>query len=176
MNYPTPLLKIISREGTGGIISPEFHDDIPNMVSIYNGFILTGVIGTRYPGLVSIRGGIKFAINSEDLDRRTSIDLPIIYPRIQTYYEGCGLEYGMNFNTKCFSKTFNSKLFTEADIQVFHFPGADENFHVETSLNFAFIHKKTEYSAGVKLIYGEYPFGTQWHLLPMFDIVWRWGK
>ncbi len=29
-----------------------------------------------------------------------------------------------------------------------------------------------------KLSYGEYPFGTQWHLLgPLVDIVWAWqGK
>jgi hypothetical protein len=48
---------------------------------------------------------------------------------------------------------------------------------------FAFEHKnlltwalsgRTDIQVGYKLIYGEYPFGGQWHLLPLLDILWRW--
>ena len=29
---------------------------------------------------------------------------------------------------------------------------------------------------GYKACYGEYPFGTQWHLLaPLLDVQWGWG-
>ncbi|MEE8409784.1 MAG: hypothetical protein V3T05_09280, partial [Myxococcota bacterium] len=28
---------------------------------------------------------------------------------------------------------------------------------------------------GYKLVYGEYPFGTQWHLLPLLDFQWAFN-
>jgi hypothetical protein len=48
---------------------------------------------------------------------------------------------------------------------------------------FAFEHKnlltwalsnRMDIQIGYKLIFGEYPFGVQWHLFPLLDILWRW--
>jgi hypothetical protein len=177
--YPTPVLKLFSREGTGGLISPEFHDDIPNMFSVYNGFRYNRIIYVNgYLGLVSVTGGIRFAVNSGDLDSRTSIDLPYIYQRMQVYYEKWGLQYGLGFYFPIYPANLSQKqkLYAETDIKIFHFPGAEENLHTEIYLNLCYKHKRTEYSIGGKLIFGEYPFGKQTHLLPMLDVVWYFGK
>ncbi len=165
--YPTPLLKMISREGTGGIIAEEFKDDIPHMFSFYNGILLSKQICRQY--YITFKTGIKISLNSNDLDTRTSIDLPLIYPRLQPFYDGYGLQYGINITGNIIKK-----LYVDSNLELFHFPDSDENYAVE--YNNLFIWQKSQkfqVSAGFKLIYGQYPFGSQLHLLPMFDMKWK---
>jgi hypothetical protein len=165
--YPTPLLRTISREGVGGIISPEFH--IPHIVSIYNEVLLTRELTKNY--LITGKFGLSFAIKSADLDKRTTIDLPLIFPRLNVFYHGYGFRSGFDILGKI-SKRWNFVM----DSDVFYYPGAEQDF--------AFEHKglilwnkslRFQLCFGYKLVYGEYPFGTQWHLLaPIFDLQWAW--
>jgi len=162
INYPTILMNLISREGTGGIISPEF--EIPHMISIYNGVILSKPLGNYH--LITVKAGFNFAIKFGDLDKRTTIDLPLVFPRLNVFYNGYGFRSGCDLKGKIFKKWYYL-----ADVDIFYFPGAAENF--------AFEHKgliqwnkskKFQLCVGYKLSYGNYPFGSQWHLLPAFDI------
>ncbi len=168
--YPTPLLRTISREGTGGIISPEFH--IPHLVSIYNGVLVSKPIANGH--LFTGKAGFCVAFKSGELDERTTIDLPLVFPRLNVFYQGYGFRSGFNLEGKLFSR-WNYLV----DADVFYYPSAEEKM--------AFEHKglllwtKSQWFQlcfGYKLTYGEYPFGTQWHLLgPIFDLQWAWqGK
>lgn len=168
--YPTPLLRTIAREGTGGIISPEF--DIPHLVSIYNEVLISKLIAKGH--LITGKAGFCVAIESDELNDRTTIDLPLVFPRLNVFYQGYGFRGGCNLEGKLVRR-WNYL----ADVDVFYYPGADEAM--------AFEHKglllwtksqRFQLCFGYKLTYGEYPFGTQWHLLgPLFDLVWAWqGK
>jgi len=165
--YPTPLLKMISREGTGGIIAEEFKDDFPQMFSLYNGILISKQVNDKH--LVTLKTGVKFAINSGDLDSRTSIDLPLVFQRLQVFHEGFGLQYGFNVVAH-----IKGNFYSDANFEIFHFPGSDENLAIEYSSMYSWMKSdKTQLSLGFKVIWGNYPFGSQTHLLPMFDIKWK---
>ena len=165
--YPTPLLKMIAREGTGGIIAKEFKDDIPQMFSLYNGVLVSKQTDSKH--IVTLKAGFKFAITSGDLDDRTTIDLPLVYPRLQPFYEGFGLDYGVNVTANIVRN-----FYTDTQFELFHFPGSDENLAFEYSTLYSWRKSSGfQISGGFKAIYGKYPFGSQWRLLPMFDMKWR---
>ena len=66
------------------LISPQFH--IPEMVSIYGELI--GTNGLPSQGVLTIRGGLGFGLGGNKLSNDSTIDLPIIYPRLSIYYNG----------------------------------------------------------------------------------------
>lgn len=168
--YPTPLLKMIAREGTGGIIAHEFKDDIPHMFSLYNGLLISKKLNSKQ--IITLKGGVKFAINSGDLDSRTTIDLPLVYPRLQVFYEGFGFQYGGTITARMYKH-----FYSDTNFEIFHFPGSEENLSVEFSTMYSWMKdSKIKVSAGYKFIYGQYPFGSQWHMLPMFDINWKFFR
>ncbi len=164
MTYPTPLLRIISRKGTDGIISPEF--DIPQMISLRNEVLLTRKFKPSF--LITGKAGLTLAVTSDELDERTTIDLPIIFPRLGVYYDGYAVNFGLDVGGD-----LNPRFSYLTDVDIFLLPGADEYFAFEhKSLIIWNKSKKLQIMFGYKLVYGEYPFGTQWHLLPLFDIQW----
>jgi len=165
ITYPTLLLRTISKEGIGGLISPEFV--IPHIVSIYNEIIVSKQISAKH--LLSFKAGIAFALKSAALDERTTIDLPVIFPRTAAHYHDYNFRFGSDLQGKFFRR-WNYV----GDADLFYMPSGEENF--------AFEHKglllwnkseRFQLCIGYKLVYGEYPFGRQWHLLlPMLDLQW----
>jgi len=165
--YPTPLLRLLARKGIGGIISPEFK--IPSLLGLYNGIIISKSMPANQ--IVSWKLGINIGLKSAQLDDRTTIDLPLVYPRLMPFYHGYGIRIGGDYR-----KNYNQRISLLIDYDVFMFPGASEGFAVENkSLFFWYSSERTQFSIGYKLIYGKYPFGSQWHLLfPIFNIQRAW--
>ena len=154
----------------GGIITndPDI-SKIPHMISSKNEVLVSRWVGNSI--LVTGKAGIVIAIKTGDLDTRTTIDLPIVFPRLGVYYNGYGFNAGadiLNRLTKRINLLFDTDLF--------FLPGFKEG-------DFAFEHKGLLYwnkssrfqvCLGYKLVYGKYPFGTHWHLLPLLDF--QWGR
>ena len=164
ITYPTPLLRTISRKGTGGIISPEF--DIPQMFSLRNEVLLTRKFSPSF--LITGKAGLTLAVTSDELDERTTIDLPLVFPRLGVFYNGYAVNFGLDVGGD-----LTSRFAYLTDVDIFLLPGADENFAFEhKSLIIWNKSKKFQMMLGYKLVFGEYPFGKQWHLLPLFDMQW----
>ncbi len=165
--YPTPLLRLLAREGTGGFISPEFH--IPHMASFYNEVLMSREISVKL--ILTGKVGFSFALKSGDLDDRSTIDLPVVFPRLAVYYHDVGFRSGIAGEGNLWRRWFYS-----ADADVFFTPGGDENIAFEQKAFLKWIKSDGfQFSLGYGLMYGEYPFGTQWHLLgPLFDVKWAW--
>jgi len=162
--YPTPLLRTITREGTGGIISPEF--DIPPILTTRQEILITREFGRR--SLLTAKAGLALALVMGELDSRTSIDLPLVFPRMAVYYNKWGINLGVDLLRK-----MNRKLYYLLDVDLHLFPGAEETLAVEHKGMIIWRkHELFSIMAGYKLSYGEYPFGTQAHLLPVIDLVW----
>lgn len=162
LTYPTPLLRIVSREGTGGLISPEF--EIPHMVEFYNELLVSRVI----TGLHMITGkvGFSLAAKSDELDPRALIDYPLAYHRMAVYLHGYGMRFGIDFQGPISGDFY---YVIDGDYQVI--PGVDYNKAFESK---GMIHWRfsdySELCIGYKLIYGEYPYGNEWNLfLPAID-------
>ncbi len=160
--YPTPLLRTLSRKGTGGLISPEF--TIPHMISLYNGILLSKQLTERL--LFTHKTGVSIALKNGSLDERTTIDLPLAFPRLAVYYNGYGFIVGDDLHIK-----ISSKWLCLIDGDIFFYPGAQDNFAFEHKGLFLWNKSdRIQFSIGYKLVYGEYPFGKQWHCWGLFLI------
>jgi hypothetical protein len=167
--YPTVLLRALSREGTGGIISPEFN--IPHMLAFNNEILCSRAFTNGY--LITGKAGVSLATKFGGLDERTTIDLPLVYNRLLVFYHG----YQLRFGAEMQGRIYNGWHYM-VDGDYYWIPGTDHNK--------AFEHKgmilwrksnQTELSLGYKLSYGYYPFGNQWHLLlPLLDIQKAWQR
>lgn len=168
LTYPTPLLRLLSRKGIGGLISPEF--SIPQLVSIYNEVLVSKPIAESI--LATANAGICFAIKSGALDDRTTIDLPVVFPRLNVYYAGYGFHGGTDLRVNVYRRWG-----LQATAGAFYYPAADEQFAFEQKgLLLWNKNRRFQLCLGYQLTYGEYPFGTQWHLfIPEFDLSWGWG-
>ncbi len=159
--YPTPFLKLLKRKGTGGFISPQFR--IPFLLAIYNGFIASRPLGNKT--MVSAKAGFEFALKSSTLDRNSSIDLPLIYPRLAPFYDDFMLETGLDITGPIY-KSIGYDIQTD---QFFSFK-TNERLFLEHGIFATYTKRmKLRVEAGIKLCYGRYPFGSQWHLLPALD-------
>jgi len=165
--YPTWLLRILAREGTGGIISPEF--DIPHMAAVYNEIIISKEILSHF--MLSGTAGLEFSVKSGKLDSRTSIDLPLIYPRMQVYYHHYGFRAGIHLQAELYQS-----FWLESDGNFFISPPADEGLAFEHKMMLNWLKNSSwQFNLGYKLVYGEYLFGTQWHLfVPLIDVQYAW--
>lgn len=170
---PTPVMNIFAMSGTGGLISPEFK--IPVMFSIKNGIISTWRLNDRHK--ITAEALIKFAVLNSKLQPGSSIDLPVISPRNAVYYKNVGLEAALT-NEGVFTGRFDYY----SRLQAYLFPAGKKIYKEEYGSTSRFfgeytamvgwnISDKFKLGAGGRLCYGEYPFGTQWHLLPMLDFV-----
>ena len=178
--YPTPLLRKLRVKGfgsqtladmdVGGIISgdPDI-PQIPHMFSSRNEILMSRSFGNST--LVTGKAGFILAVKTGELDKRTTIDLPIIFPRLGVYYNG----YGVNMGADILKKA-TKRIDFLIDTDIFFLPGLNEG-------NVAFEHKglfvwnkssRFQLALGYKLVFGKYPFGTQWHLLPLLDF--QWGR
>ena len=173
ISSPTPVMKLVAAEGTGGLISPEF--DIPFMLSVKNGLISTWHVGTIHR--MSAELNVKVALFNSKLLPGSSIDLPVISPRNAVYYKNAGLNLGLVAEGVLLKKT---DYYT--GVQLFLFPFEDNEYKEEypetgqyfgewTTMIFYNTGTSFKIGAGTRLCYGDYPFGTQWHLLPQLDFV-----
>ncbi len=167
--YPTILMRLLAREGTGGIISPEF--TIPHMVAFTNEALLTRLITKGHS--VTAKVGLALCLfRSAEPDARTTIDLPLVFPRLQVFYHQYNLRAGLES-----LKRVGGQWYYLVDADGFFTPGAEEKWAMEhKGLLLWNKSQRTQFSFGYKLVYGQYPFGTQWHLLaPLIDVQWSWG-
>ena len=82
------------------------------------------------------------------------------------------IKWGINLGVDLLRK-MNRKLYYLLDVDLRLFPGAEEILAVEhKGMIICRKHELFSIMAGYKLSYGEYPFGTQAHLLPVIDLVW----
>ncbi|MFZ4522078.1 MAG: hypothetical protein ACOYNC_10245 [Bacteroidales bacterium] len=167
--YPTQFMRLVATEGTGGLISPEF--TIPQMLAISNRLLVSIVPFKK--AILTGHAGISFALKSGPLDRRTTIDLPVIYPRFAVFYNEPEFDAGIDFRGQLIPRL--GWLF---NIENFIVCGTEENYFLENKGVLAYTSKKEtlRIEAGYKLCFGRYPSGPQWHLLPVLDLVFGIGR
>ena len=167
--YPTLFLRLVATRGTGGLISPEF--PIPQMFAVSNRILVS--YGPFRNSLITAHGGISFSVKSGPLDPWSTIDLPVIYPRLAVFYNQPEFDAGIDFRgqfTRCFGWVFN--------VENFILCGTKKNYFMENKgvLTYTAIKKTLRLEAGYKLCFGRYPAGPAWNLLPAADVVFGFGR
>ena len=162
--YPTVFMQLASAKGAGGLISPEF--DIPQMFAVINRFLVS------YPpfgkALITAGAGVTFAVKFGPLDPRTTIDLPIIYPRLAVFYNQPEFDAGLDFRGK-----FTARFGWVFNVENFLVCGTAQKYFMENKGVLVYTSRREilRIEAGYKLCFGQYPAGPQWHLLPALDVV-----
>jgi hypothetical protein len=163
LQYNTPLFNLLSRKGTGGILSPQF--TFPNMFSFSSTFLVSKqVFDTAF---VTARAGVFLGMRDGYLSPLATVDFPLIYARTSHLFHTCTIRLGADLKGKIVRNWAY-----DFDVQFFVIATKQYNFFMEnTGTIMCKISKHSALKAGYKLCYGSYPFGRQWHLLPTIDIV-----
>ena len=167
--YPTQFMRLVATKGTGGLISPEF--TIPQMFAISNRFLVS--YAPFKQSILTAHAGIAFAIKLGPLDSRTTIDLPVIYPRLAVFYNQPEFDAGIDFRGK-----FIPRFGWLFSVENFIVCGTIHDYFMENKGVLAYTSKKEtlRVEAGYKLCFGKYPSGSQWHLLPVVDVIFGIGR
>ncbi|MFC1480806.1 hypothetical protein ACFL6E_00995 [Candidatus Neomarinimicrobiota bacterium] len=165
--YPTLLLRMIRKEGTGGILAPDpTIPQMPHMLRMRYELLYSKPFSEAI--LLTYKAGIAGAINGQDADTRTTIDLPVIYPRMAVYYNGLQFNGGIDALLR-----ISSNLTILVDGELFWTPGYDYPIALENKLAATWHKSETfAFQFGFQHSLGEYPFGKQQHLIPIFDLIW----
>ncbi|MEI8005616.1 MAG: hypothetical protein WCI48_05370 [Bacteroidota bacterium] len=167
--YPSLFMNLVARKGTGGLISPQY--TIPQMFAVYNRFLVS--YSPFKSSLLTAHAGIAFSVKFGPLDPGSTIDLPVIYPRLAVFYNQPEFDAGLDFRGK-----FIPRFGWVFNLQNFFVCGTLQNYFFENKGVLAYTSKKEtlRIEAGYKLCFGKYPYGMQWHLLPAIDLVFGIGR
>ncbi|OPZ68606.1 MAG: hypothetical protein BWY83_02252 [bacterium ADurb.Bin478] len=107
--------------------------------------------------------------SSTYINGETTIDLPVVYPRMTVFYHGYNWTTSLNLQGPA-----RRRWLWSLDNQVLVCPPARAGFAYE--MKGLLVWDRTpsfQIRFGYLLSYAEYPFGRQWHLLPLLDLQWR---
>ena len=166
ITYPTYLLRLLSREGTAGIFPPDA--EIPHMVGVDSAFY----IGFDLPQshLLTLRFGSRKAWLFGEIDLPT-VDLPIAYTRLGHYHDG------LTFNVRALvDGPIWGPLYYSVDFTVHSLPFRESGILSLEHMGLVTWKASDAFAMqlGYQFVYGQYPFGDDWHLLPLMDILFAW--
>ena len=166
-DYPTPLLKLIQREGKFGILSkdPDI-GDIPNLF-VFQGELLVTKNSADYS--LTGKAGLSICPGCE-IDKRHLVDLPLAYHRMAVYHYGFASNVGLDLDY-----IYSEKISLKTDIDLFIIPDEDVFIENKFMINYQLSPKYT-LTGGIKLTQGTYPFGKQLDIFPLIDLSWSWEK
>ena len=166
-DYPTPLLKLIQREGKFGILSKDPNiGDIPNLF-VFQGELLITKKSVDYS--LTGKAGLSICPGCE-IDSRHLVDLPLAYPRMLVYEKGLSTNIGLDFYY-----VYSEKIALKTDIDLFFISDKDVFVENKFMINYQLSPKYT-LTGGIKLTQGTYPFGKQLDIFPLIDLSWSWEK
>ena len=166
-DYPTPLLKLIQREGKFGILAKDTTiADIPNLF-VFQGELLVTKKSADYS--LTGKAGLSICPGCE-LDKRHLVDLPLTYPRMTIYHHGFASNVGLDLDY-----IYSEKISLKTDIDLFFISDKDVFVENKFMINYQLSPKYT-LTGGIKRTQGTYPFGKQLDIFPLIDLSWSWEK
>lgn len=162
ISYPTLFLRSISKNGSGGILPST--SIIPQLFNLNNSLIISNELSKKSKLGFNIGLDLSLSLGESNF---SSIDYPLAYPRTYSFnniivpYVGTGF-YGRPRNKLNYSYTMNTFILTRNN----------GGFIIEQSLKVKYIFsKKVKIMAGVISSFGDYPYGKDHNIFPMFDLV-----
>ncbi len=167
--YPTLLLNLVSREGTGGILPPT--TEVPQIFALSNDALFSHQITEHHTMTwkLGVTVAPHFGGGTAGATQFTTIDVPLVYARTAAYYSvGSGVA-GLAVDGPIWGP-FSFVV----DAGFFVMPGMDDGkFAVEQGTTLRWNPSRSwMVQAGYKLVVGSYPFGMQTDILPTADVQW----
>jgi len=164
LSYPTQLLKQLRRKGIGGLIEAEA--EIPTILAAENSLLVTQKVSSALSH--TLKYGFGVAARFEAGKHWQGIETPLIFSRTAAYHKGVTTRLGWDVDYRISS---DWRCYVETD--VFRTAYAKARWHYEGA--FAFVWHMAAASRlefGAKMVFGEYFYGNQSHVLPLVDWVW----
>ena len=163
LTYPTGLLILLSRKGTGGILPHETR--VPAIVALNNEVYFTRPLVGEH--LVTARLGAAVSVS---FGRNTlpTIDLPFVFPRMAAYYHHFSSDLGADVRGPIWGP-----LSYDVEGEVFLMPDRTSTVAVEGGALLIW-QAATSFRAqvGARVGYSQLPFGSMWGWLPVADLIW----
>jgi hypothetical protein len=158
---PTPLLHLLRRKGTGGIIPPD--NKIPFLLASGNYVFMTLPFGGRHAA--TLRAGGKFCAGMGENTLET-IDYFMVYARSAAWHTGYSFDAGIGLQGGV-RRSLGYRLASD----LFLMPGAKGFWETEQTVQVSCrLGDRLLMSAGARYVAGEFPFGVDWMLFPLADI------
>lgn len=177
ISSPTPLLRFLAKEKTGGLLPPDVY--VPFFLVFENYFIASKEIIRQHWTTVSAGGKIAFALSDKSPDhpayeRLQTIDYPFVFPR--TAYLTSAPSFSPDIGIS-FTGPFVWSWSYSAESHLFYF-GMKDNLRDENRTCWAFeqsamivwpVSRSFLLQCGAVYSVGSFPFGSNWVLYPLVD-------
>lgn len=165
VHYPTPLLRLLAREGTGGILPSTAA--VPHIIGLNSDMLASYAPSARQ--VVTAKLGLLLAARFGESEMPT-LDIPLVFPRTAAYHNDVTIVGGLDFDSQLVGG-----LWLLIDLDLFIMPWDQGLYALEHALMLTYrAGHGLALHLGYKMVFGEYPFGTQLHMLPLLDLSLAW--
>ena len=163
LEVPTPFLRLIQVEGTGGILPTD--NAIPWFLQTEQRQIVTV---EALPGHdVSWSLGFTVATHAGEM-RMDTIDYPLVYPRLSALHNLFTIRTGLDFDGR-----IRGDFYYSIDFDLFVLPEDETRFAFEHSAGVYYrVGRRWQVFAGYKFAWSQLPFGSEQVWLPLIDVSW----
>jgi hypothetical protein len=165
--YPTPLMRLLSREGTGGVVP---HDvTFPHLISTSHHLLLSRPLGEH---LATLRAGGRLAANLTRFDGPRSwsqVEWHLVRPRTAAWYTGWSVDAGLAAEGPVWGT-----LGYRAELDGYLMPGLKGDRAAEWALLATWRPRPALLlRAGAMWSWCEFPYGDRTSVpLPLLDVAW----
>ncbi len=160
--YPSYLLKLIAREGTGGLLPP--NTKVPQSVMLSAMMVGTVDLGARQ--FVTARAGGTVAPRFSSADQMPLLDFPFLYPRFAALKAVATFKLGLNYDGRMDPVAYG------LDVAYFILPVIDRGYTVEQGAWVGWlVSDHFTVRLGYRLSYGRYPAGKLFSYFPFLDLL-----
>jgi hypothetical protein len=165
LSYPTPLLGMLSRSGTGGVLPED--TQVPHILNLTQDVLLSWAAGPDQ--LVTVRSGLRLAA-AWGKSTLVTVDLPVIFPRSAAWHDGISGEVGL-----AWAGQLRGPVHASLAVDLFLMADPVSSYSLEQTATLKWrISPHWALMGGVKYVSGAYPFGEQSHVLPLVDLTYAW--
>jgi hypothetical protein len=165
LHFPARLLRALAREGTGGILVADA--TIPTIAATDHRLLASTQLGEST--MLSLSARVLLGLEFGD-SQWPSLDMPIAYPRTAAYQDTAAFAAGIQLDGPIW-KSLNYRWATT----VWALPFSEGRWAAESKTALPW-RPNDSFTAQLSLTgtLADYPYGTDWHLLPGFDFIWSW--
>jgi hypothetical protein len=163
-SYPTRLLAAFSGTGAGGILPPDAV--IPHIVAVDTRAMMTRDLSDSTRMTLGARVTLAMSFGDSDWG---NIDMPLVYSRTAALHNGVSANVSASFDGD-----YTDSISWLSSTEAWFMPGSTGSWSVEQTFAAAW-ESEGGFSTqlGTIVVVGAYDYGTNWHMLPKFDLGWR---
>jgi len=173
-SYPTLLIKMISKEGIAGLLPSTAKEDIPQQIYTEHSIIFTYNLSKYF--IITPKVSVSIPIIFNSYKKFPTIDMFLLYTRTAPFHGDFIYTLSLDIDGQIYKSLYYSidfDYYNNLPINIYNSEGISSNYEHKFMLIWKNSPNFSIY-AGYKLIYGNYPYGSQLNIVPLIDFAWGW--